>query len=176
MMPATPPPTPAPIHDIADDILTRLLSSANLPIWLAIAVGFLALIGIVFWLTRRKRPAPVLTARERALAALEELRREGPEADSYAFGVKISDALRTYIRDQHGLDAVTRTSVEFLEALRNNSAFTDNEKAALSEFLESVDLLKYARLPAAAEDIRSLLAIAERVVRAEPATQVAVAK
>ena len=64
--------------------------------------------------------------------------------------------LRTYIRDQHGLDAVTRTSVEFLEVLRDNAAFTHNEKAALSEFLESVDLLKYARLPAAADDIRIL--------------------
>jgi hypothetical protein len=90
--------------------------------------------------------------------------------------VKISDALRTYIRDQHGLDALTRTSVEFLEALRENAAFTDNEKAALSEFLESVDLLKYARLPAAADDIQSLLDIAERLVRGENATQTTAAK
>ena len=137
---------------------------------------FSPLIGLVFWLTRRKRPAPLQTPRQRALAALEELRREGPEADSYAFGVKVSDALRTYIRDQHGLDALTRTSVEFLEALRENAAFTDNEKAALSEFLESVDLLKYARLPAAAEDIQSLLAIAERLVRGENAIQASAAK
>ncbi len=87
----------------------------------------------------------MLTARERALAALRELRGEASEADPYGFGVRVSDALRTYIRDQHGLDAVTRTSVEFLEVLRDNAAFTDNEKAAISEFLESVDLLKYAR-------------------------------
>ncbi|HEY5811145.1 MAG TPA: hypothetical protein VIT23_00645, partial [Terrimicrobiaceae bacterium] len=75
--------------------------------------------------------------------------------------------LRTYIRDHHGLDAVTRTSVEFLEALRENPAFTNNEKAALSDFLESVDLLKYARLSVAADDIRSLLSLAERLVRGE---------
>ena len=82
--------------------------------------------------------------------------------------MKVSDALRTYIRDQHGLDAVTRTSMEFLEALRDNAAFSDNEKAALSEFLESVDLLKYARqCPPAADDIQSLLDIAERLVRGE---------
>jgi hypothetical protein len=173
MMPTTPQPTPAPIHDIAGPVWLF-----PYPVWAiaAAAIVFLALIGLAFWLTRRKRPAPLQTPRQRALAALEELRREGPEADSYAFGVKVSDALRTYIRDQHGLDALTRTSVEFLEALRGNAAFTDNEKMALSEFLESVDLLKYARLPAAAEDIRSLLAIAERLVRGENAIEASAVK
>ena len=129
----------------------------------------LAIIGLLVWLTRRKRTVRPLTPEQRALAAIEELRREGSDAESYAFGVKVSDALRAYIRDQHGLDAVTRTSVEFLEALRNNPAFTNNEKGALSEFLESVDLLKYARLPAGADDIKTLLDLAERLVRGEQA-------
>ena len=154
MTPVPPPqPTPAPIHDI-----TGPLWFFPYPAWAVVlaAVAFLALIGLVFWLTRRKRLAPVQTPRQRALAAIEELRREGPETDPYAFGVTVSDALRTYIRDQHGLDALTRTSVEFLEVLRENAAFTENEKASLSEFLESVDLLKYARLSAAAQDIQSL--------------------
>jgi hypothetical protein len=164
MMPATPQPTPAPLHDIAGPVWLF-----PYPTWVivAAAIAFLVLIGLAFWLTRRKRPVPPQTPRQQALAALEALRREGPEADSYDFGVRVSDALRTYIRDQHGRDAVTRTSVEFLEALCDNAVFTDNEKAALSEFLESVDLLKYARLPAAAEEIQSLLAIAERLVRGE---------
>ncbi|HEY5706300.1 MAG TPA: DUF4381 family protein [Terrimicrobiaceae bacterium] len=176
MMPAPPQPTPAPIHDIADGIMVRLLSPAWLPFWMAAALALLALIGLVFWLTRRKRTSPPPTPRQSALAALEQLRREGPEADPYSFGVKISDALRAYIRDQHGLDAVTRTSVEFLEALRENRAFTINEKEALSEFLESVDLLKYARLSAAAADIESLLAIAERLVRGQNAMPASAAK
>ena len=84
--------------------------------------------------------------------------------------------LRTYIRDQHGVDALTRTSVEFLEALRENAVFTENEKAALSEFLESVDLLKYARLPAAADDIQALLDTAERFVRGTNPILTSVAK
>jgi hypothetical protein len=173
MMPTPPQPTPAPIHDIAGPVWLF-----PYPVWLVVAsaLALLTLIGLVFWLTRRKRPAPVLTPRQRALAALEQLRREGPETDPYAFGVRISDALRTYIRDQHGLDALTRTSVEFLEALRENAVFTENEKAALSEFLESVDLLKYARLPAAAADIQSLLDVAERLVRGTSAILTSAAK
>jgi hypothetical protein len=173
MMPAAPQPTPVPIHDIAGPVWLF-----PYPAWavVAAAVAFLGLIGLIFWLTRRKRPVPVLTPKERALKALEQLRREAPEDDSYGFGIKVSDTLRTYIRDQHGLDAMTRTSVEFLEILRDNPAFTENEKAALSDFLESVDLLKYARLSAAADDIRSLLEIAERLVRGETATQTSAAR
>jgi hypothetical protein len=173
MMPPTAQATPAPIHDIAGPIWFF-----PYPAWMVVAAGlaFLALVGLIFWFTRRKRPAAVLTARERALAALRELRGVASEADPYGFGVRVSDALRTYIRDQHSLDAVTRTSVEFLEVLRDNAAFTNNEKAAISEFLESVDLLKYARQAAAAEEIQILLEIAERVVRGEGPPQTVVSK
>jgi len=173
MMPPTTQATPAPIHDIAGPVWFF-----PYPAWMVVAAGlaFLALVGLLFWFTRRKRPAPVLTARERALAALRELRGEASEADPYDFGVRVSDTLRTYIRDQHGLDAVTRTSMEFLEALRDNAAFSHNEKAAISEFLESVDLLKYARQAAGADEIQVLLEIAERVVRGESPPQTIVAR
>lgn len=164
MNPTQPAPTPVPIHDI-----TGGLWFFPYPIWVLL-VGVLVLgglIGLVIWLARRARPAKPLTPRQRALRALEELRREGSNADAYAFGVKVSDALRTYIRDQHGQDAVTRTSIEFLESLRNNPVFTDNEKAALAEFLEAVDLLKYARLAAGPEEIQTLLELGERLVQGE---------
>lgn len=163
--------TPAPIHDIADPVWFF-----PYPVWmvLAAAAGLLILLGLIIWLVRRKRPVRPLTPKEKALAVLAELRREGGSADPYAFGVKVSDALRAYIRDQHGLDAVTRTSLEFLEVLKNNAVFTDNEKAALAEFLEAADLLKYARQSAGADEIETLLSIAERVVRGEqsPAVEV----
>ncbi|MEI6339210.1 MAG: DUF4381 domain-containing protein [Verrucomicrobiota bacterium] len=164
MMPTQPSAPPAPIHDIAGPV-----AFFPYPVWVVIlaAFGVLAVIGLFVWLTRRKRTARPLTPRQRALAAIEELRRQGAEAEPYAFGVRVSDALRAYIRDQYGLDAVTRTSVEFLEALRNNPAFTANEKGALSGFLESVDLLKYARLSAGADEIKALLDLAERLVHGE---------
>lgn len=158
---AAPAATPAPIHDI-----TGPLWFFPYPIWMLV-VGVLALFGLIaliVWLARRTRPARPLTPRQRALLAIDELRQEGPAAEPYAFGVKVSDALRTYIRDQYGVDAVTRTSIEFLEALRNDPVFSENQKAALSEFLESVDLLKYARQNAGAQEIQTLLEIAQRLV------------
>jgi hypothetical protein len=169
MMPTQPEATPAPIHDIAGPIWLL-----PVPLWviIAAAIGLLVLIGFAIWSVSRARGARPLTAKEKALAVLEELRRQGGDADPYAFGVKVSDALRAYIRDQHGLDAVTRTSLEFLETLRDNAVFSENEKAALAEFLESADLLKYARQSAGAEEIETLLTIAERLVRGENAQTV----
>jgi hypothetical protein len=163
--------TPAPIHDIEGPVWLF-----PYPVWMivAAAVGLLLLVGLIIWLVRRARRPRPLTPRERALAVLEDLRRLGGEADPYAFGVRVSDALRSYIRDQFGLDAVTRTSIEFLETLRDNAVFSDNEKAALAEFLESVDLLKYARQSAGAEEIQTLLSIADRLVRGEQAPAVSV--
>ena len=127
-MPPTAQATPAPIHDIAGPVWFF-----PYPAWMAVAAGlaFLVLVGLLFWFTRRKRPAPC-SARVSGARGVAELRRRASEADPYGFGVRVSDALRTYIRDQHGLDAVTRTSVEFLEVLRDNAAFTNNEKAAIS--------------------------------------------
>lgn len=165
MMPnQAPQPTPAPIHDITGPIWLF-----PYPVWVVIliGIGLLVLLGLIVWLVRRRAPVRPLTPKQRALAAIASLRKEGGEGDPYAFGVKVSDALRTYIRDQHQIDATTRTSVEFLEALRDNLAFSANEKASLAEFLEAVDLLKYARLSAGSEEIRVLLEIADRLVEGE---------
>lgn len=158
--------TPAPLHDIAGPV-----SFFSSPLWIVLAVGLVlfALIGLGIWLARRRKSPRPLTPKQRALASIEDLRREGADADPYAFGVRVSDALRTYIRDQFGLDAVTRTSVEFLEALRHDAVFSDNEKAAMSEFLESVDLLKYARHAATSAEIAALLEVAERLVNGDRA-------
>jgi len=160
--------TPAPIHDITDPVWFL-----PYPVWMivAAAIGLIALVVLTVWLVKRRRPVRPLTSREKAFVALAELRGEGASADPYAFGVKVSDVLRTYIRDQHGLDAVTRTSVEFLEVLRNNPVFTEAEKSSLSVFLERADLLKYARLSADGEDFNALLETAEHVVRGEHADQ-----
>lgn len=163
-MPQMPQATPAPIHDIAGPVWLF-----PYPAWMVvlIGIGLLVVLGFLIWLARRRSTARPLTPKQRALAAIESLRKEGGEGDPYAFGVKVSDALRTYIRDQHHIDATTRTSVEFLESLRDNLAFSTNEKASLAEFLESVDLLKYARIGAGSEEIRVLLEIADRLVQGE---------
>ncbi|MBE2202819.1 MAG: DUF4381 family protein [Chthoniobacterales bacterium] len=165
MNPAAPSSTPVPIHDIVGPVWFF-----PWPVWVVVTVslGVLALVAILVWgvhsvLSRRKPP----TARERALGELEGLRSSVSGADPYAFGIQVSDAIRTYIHDQHGLQATTQTSLEFLEGLRGNPIFTDNEKAGLSVFLEKTDLLKYARAEAGESEMIGLLETAGRLVRSE---------
>jgi len=174
MMPnQAPQATPAPIHDITGPVWLF-----PYPVWMVvlIGVGLLVILGLLVWLVRRKASVRPLTPKQRALVAIESLRAEGGDADPYAFGIKVSDALRTYIRDQYHLDATTRTSVEFLESIRDNMTFNANEKAALAEFLEAVDLLKYARLEAGSAEIRVLLEIADRLVQGEQPSEKAPVK
>lgn len=158
-------PTPAPIEDIVGPVWFF-----PWPIWAVVlaALAALAVLGGVAYLVRRiisKKVPP--TARQRALAALESLRASIAGADPYAFGVTVSDAIRTYIHDQHGLQATTQTSLEFLEEIRTNPAFSDNEKAGLSVFLEQTDLLKFARAESGESEMIGLLETAGRLVRSE---------
>jgi hypothetical protein len=172
MMP-TAQPTPAPIHDITGPVWFL-----PVPLWMIVvaALAVVAVVALLVWFFRRRKAARPLTARERALAELARLRVAATSADAHAFGFEVSDVLRTYIRDQHGLDAVTRTSVEFLEVLQHNAVFSENERASIGRFLEVVDLLKYARQEAEPEDMQALVGIAERLVRGENAAQPEVAR
>ena len=160
-----PAPTPAPLNDIVGPVWVL-----PYPLWMILTAAVLALvlIGLVAWglrrlLTRTKPP----TARQKALAALESLRAQMAATEPYAFGILVSDAIRRYINEQHGLAATTQTSLEFLEAIRDNPVFSANEKAGLSVFLENTDLLKYARTDAGESERISLLETAGRLVRGE---------
>jgi hypothetical protein len=165
MNPAAPAPTPVPIHDIVGPVWFF-----PWPAWVVacVALGAVLIVAGLVWglraMLNRKTPP---TAKELALAALEKLRSMVAGADPYAFGITVSDAIRNYIHDQHGLQATTQTSLEFLEGIRDNHVFTDNEKAGLAVFLEKTDLLKYARAEAGESEMIGLLETAGRLVRAE---------
>lgn len=166
MNPAEPSPTPAPLNDIVGPVWFW-----PYPLWMTLVAGFVVLLilaGLV-WLLKKllTRKALPLTNRQKALAALEALRSGIAGADPYAFGVTVSDAIRSYIRAEHRLGATTQTSLEFLNSIRSNPLFTDNEKSGLTVFLEKTDLLKFARAEAGEREMLDLLDIAARLVRGE---------
>jgi hypothetical protein len=166
MNPAAPSPTPAPLNDIVGPVWFW-----PYPLWMTLVAGLvllLILVGFV-WLLKKllvRKPAQ-LTNRQKALAALEVLRRGIAGSDPYAFGVTVSDSIRSYIRAEHRLGATTQTSLEFLNSIRGNPLFTENEKAGLTVFLEKTDLLKFARAEAGEREMLDLLDIAARLVRGE---------
>jgi hypothetical protein len=123
-----------------------------------IVVGVLALAGLVAWYLRRTRPpAPPpplppahVRARKRLQAALELLQ------DPREFCIRVSDALRWYLEVQLTLRAPERTTEEFLNELQASPRLTAAQKAALATFLESCDLVKFARHEPTEADLLNL--------------------
>lgn len=156
-----PAPIPAQIHDILEAV-----PISPYPTWVVVSTG---VVGVVFiallawFLFLRRKPAPALTAREKAIAGL--VRLHGEEYRPYEFAVMISDVLRRYLDEAYGLRATTATSLEFLESLRESPVFDQEEKQSLAHFLEAVDLLKFARVEAGGEELERLFEAAEAVVR-----------
>ena len=119
-------------HDIAPPLDYSLL-----PPWLIFAGTFLALtiVGLIIWLIakRRKRPQPPRLPRDRALEALERMLDQIDRLNPYQFSIRVSDILRRYVTEQHGLPVTRQTSVEFLNALANAPQFSSDEKSLLEE-------------------------------------------
>jgi hypothetical protein len=131
-------------------------------VWWAIGGGALllitALILVGVWLARRQLATQPPSPRHIALRELHQLRTSGAGMDAYAFGVAVSDILRTYISQYYSLHATQQTSPEFLASIATSARFSDAERRLLAAFLEQCDLRKYARVQA--EDNEALLASA----------------
>ncbi|HEY8901998.1 MAG TPA: DUF4381 family protein [Chthoniobacterales bacterium] len=157
-------PTPAPLHDIAGPI-----AFFPYPIWVVAAAGVsaLALLALLGWFFffRARRPGPVPTPAERAMAELARLRGGVATTEPYAFSIAVSNVLRSYLSEARGLRATTQTSREFLESISRGQVFRDEEREALAAFLEKADLIKFARMDASADDCAGLLESAERLVK-----------
>jgi hypothetical protein len=146
------------IHDIAHPV-----DVFPWPLWMIVAAALVALvmIGLLVWAIvlylRRRPPAPPPTPRMIAMRELEQLRVQVEKLDPYAFSVKVSDVLRTFIEAHFGLRATQQTSPEFLASISGAAQFSDNDRELLAQFLERCDLIKFARIDASSTDSTILL-------------------
>ena len=151
-------------HDIAPPVDYSLI-----PPWLVFAgtVFALTILGLIIWLIakRRWRPQPPQLPRDRTLEALERMRDQIDRLNPYQFSIRVSDILRRYVTEQHGLPVTRQTSVEFLNALTEAPQFSSDEKSLLEDFLNRCDLIKFARYEATSADIQLLLEEATRFVK-----------
>lgn len=144
------------LHDIAPPVDYSLV-----PVWAVFAGAFvaLAIAGLIarVIVRRMRRPKPVQSPRERALAELRRVRGEISATTPYEFSIRVSDVLRRYVTEQFNLPVTRQTSVEFLEALTHTSSFSEEEKLLLGDFLNRCDLIKFARFDATIADSELLL-------------------
>lgn len=137
-------------------------------LWLWLAVAAVAIVaGIATWMWLRKKKAlvpvvPPVPAHVRAKQRLAEaLLFIG---DPNRFCTEVSNALRLYLEERFNLRAPERTTEEFLLELRSSQHLTMDQKQSLGAFLESCDLVKFARFEPNETALRQLHDAALRFV------------
>jgi len=137
----------APIKDIMGE--PRKLSDLLLPVLITVS---LSLLGVLLWLSWRRRKkdvvpasAPELPPHIQARKLLEELQQSQLWiSDHRQFYIRLSDIVRLYIARQYHIPALTETTDLILQKI---SPLCADEAAfdALREILQTSDLVKFAK-------------------------------
>lgn len=158
--------------DIRD--IRPLVGIPNPWVWLWVALGVVAVAAGTFWLWKwiQKRNAQVsaippvpahVLARQRLQEALALI------GQPKLFVIAVSDALRAYLEAELQLRAPERTTEEFLLDLQHSHRLSEGQKSSLGDFLQSCDLVKFARYEPREGELRELHSYAlELVAQTEP--------
>jgi hypothetical protein len=137
---------------------------------IALALLFILLVlGLVLWtfLRNRRKQGTQLPPYDCALRELDAA-IQLTEGDDKRFATLTSAALRRYLEAELGLHFTARTSEEFLRSLKGNTRLNGQFQEKLSEVLNTVDRVKFARSPMARQDrIRLSAAIRELIDQAQ---------
>lgn len=110
---------------------------------------------------KKPEPRPIpphVRARQRLNAALRHI------SDPRLFCFEVSETLRVYLEERFKLRAPERTTEEFLLELQGSTALNSDQKQSLAAFLESCDLVKFARFEPNESALRELHESALRLV------------
>jgi hypothetical protein len=136
-------------------------------VWWSLAILLGLALGYWAWRYWRKkqseRPAepivpPHIRARQRLDVALSLINQPRE------FCIAVSDIVRWYLEEQLELRAPERTTEEFLNELRGSHKLSGPLKESLGEFLQSCDLVKFARYEPAQTELRNLHSAAMNLV------------
>lgn len=144
--------------------------------WTLLVLGVAAAVAAVAWLVRlvRRRmlaPRPPIAAETWALTELDRLAARDWFGEGLAreFYYRLTEVVRAYIERKFGLAAPEMTTEEFLGRLARNRAALPYDVLALREFLERCDLVKYAAVHPAREDMHDVLDAARVFVQSTAA-------
>jgi hypothetical protein len=105
-----------------------------------------AVTAFVYWQRRKLGAPPVLPvipphlrAKQRLAEALMHL------SDPRLFCIEVSDAVRVYLEERFEFRAPERTTEEFLLELQDTRLLSLDQKRSLAGFLQSCDLVKFAK-------------------------------
>ena len=137
--------------------------------WLGWVLLALAVLALALWAWRRlhrhithiapEPPVPAhVRARQKLREALPLITQPKP------FCVAVSDAERAYLEERFNFHAPERTTEEFLRELSATDLLVKSQKESLGKFLESCDLVKFAKYEPGETELRELYGAAMRLV------------
>lgn len=133
----------------------------------AVVLGFALL---YYFLRRRKMhqpPPPPVPLHVGALAEIDQLLLEQGKGSDFAyFYSRLTLILRHYIEARFGLKAAEQTTEQFLESMKNSSFFTGEQKELFRGFLGRCDLIKFARIIPARQEVDDGIELCRDFIRA----------
>jgi len=142
--------------------------------WAAAALVVLALLFFLWRWQRRQRVPPVLPrvpahvrAKQKLAEALALISQPKP------FCILVSDTARFYLEERFNFHAPERTTEEFLRELGGTELLSPDQKESLGRFLESCDLVKFAKYEPGENELHELHSAALRLVEETEPTKAA---
>jgi hypothetical protein len=138
--------------------------------WLWWTLGTLAVLTLLLlaWryflrrMTRVSVPPPIpahIRAGQKLAEALTLISQPKP------FCILVSDTVRFYLEERFDFRAPERTTEEFLRELGESNLLSAEQKESLGRFLESCDLVKFAKYEPIENELRELHSAALRLVK-----------
>jgi len=143
--------------DEIEDIRPPITDSPSLMI-AGILACLLVIALVAYFALPNSKPKAVLPLlpKEAARKQLEALKQRIQIENGYAFSIKISDLLRSFIEQQFGIKAVRQTTNEFLIEASKNSHFDLAQQERLRHFLLTCDSIKFAQANAGIRESEAL--------------------
>lgn len=148
-------------------------TASKTPFWIWGIAALLIVAAVVVFLlvVRRKktavrREAPVWDRTLDAIRGLLARMKAGELSSEHAVS-ELTDIVRRYLESRFQLRATRQTTTEFLRALgRDEGILSEQDRKFLRSFLESADMVKFARLPAEPDSLENATHRAEALVLA----------
>lgn len=161
--------------------LDRMRGPVEIPVlepWQIVAIALLifAIAGLLGWILlqkiRKQTNLAPIAPKDAALAELKSA-AETTDEDDERFAVLSSLALRRYFEEGKGIQALGKTTEEFLKRLNEHTCLTEDSRKSLAAFMQRCDRVKFAQAPLTAAERLELTESALELIRNCEATATA---